>query len=225
MGNFADSEMLFCDETLDEMDIDGALDDIEDGINMVLKPQLLMFDGLDDHYEFSNIDEDTWKIIKNSNLKVPNNTNYILDCINDPNIYRITIDQRNNLENQYVINEHNDEDIDNWNTNSLSVPTKNSEGLHQWEEPFSYTIDEYCEHRKEDLMDIAEPDDFMDWADNEDYIPEWYAEHPDVYGCAYSLPERDEMDDLEEKINAMTMEDENSVYFGLTEEDVENLHC
>ncbi len=73
MGNFADNDMLFCDEELDifcdSMDIDDDMNvvlnyediisvlDEYNNVHTTLQPQHLLFDGLDEEYSFDKFCE------------------------------------------------------------------------------------------------------------------------------------------------------------------------
>ncbi len=162
MGNFADRELLWCDEKLD---INFNNDDMMDIECNSLKPQHLMFDGLDKEYFFSECNQDLFKKKENEY-----NIDYINDWMDDSN------EDSDNNDN-WTINDFIT--IRNWQTHN---------GLNS--DKVSYTIDEYLNNRQYDIM-------------NMESCPPYYEQ----FDHTWSLPERDEMEDLQEKIESLDISD------------------
>lgn len=219
MGNYADAEMLLCDEHLDDIKcMEGWYDrvitwDEVVPIENTLKPQHLMFDGLDEEYNNFN----DW-------------------CINLPSIQpkdemdwshlKLYSDDEIDDEENHYWNDYNDAkdgyDTDDMNDLCEYAAKMDLEDKLTRLNQDSYSVDNYCKYRKGDLelkdainnaMNVYSPGKIHDI-----YMGLYYEnmEH------SWSLPERDEMDDLQEKVDDLNMDD---YYDGLTVAEVNNLHC
>ncbi len=197
MGNFADQELLFCDEKLNVFNDDCDMKEIIKHLNNMsienttLKPQHLMFDGLDQEYEFShnmnwNTDEcmtDLWKVPEQWKEK-PYDSDEGSDswCMNDFIGIR-NFQVHNNLE---PLN------LDCVGGDNLNFDY-NESGIKSYE-PIKFSsdeeINEYCIN-----YNIPTVEDVYDGMYYELQEHNW------------SLPERDEMSDLQDKVDYMYIDD------------------
>lgn len=91
MGNYCDREMLFCEEMLDEITIDfDSMNVVTEKVN-TLQPQHLLFDGLDDEFDFSSFCTDVY------------------ECVKDPNIVNVDVNWKMRLSDEDFENQSDDE--------------------------------------------------------------------------------------------------------------------
>ncbi len=198
MGNFADSEMLYCDEELElnlsDMDIndtiiDGMIVDVsidEDDQTMdKLKPQHLMFDGLDEDPLFSF-------------------SNYIETYHKD----KLKQDNKDGIANPFNSNDwcHESEDSDDWNNDSaFQCPTYISDECPSDVDCVrgdNWNYDKECPIGWED--DMEEMMKLYDIPTIEEvYDGPYYEESNHIW----SLPERDEMDDMHQKMDQLRIDE------------------
>ncbi len=181
MGNYSDSELLYCNDKLDNICVDLEMLDIKD-VKHTLKPQHLLFDGLDEEYEFSTMNTDVY------------------ECIKDPNIININIDWKMRLsdsddsttDDEYHIYDEYERisgkniDDDDYDSDRSGWTIDDFRGIRNWQT-----------HNGLDAIEIPKDDIYCGL----------YYENLDHN---WSLPERDEMDDLQEKINHMNINDYNN---------------
>jgi len=180
-----ETESLVCEEVLDNVDditkkvyaerriLRKCIVDAEN----TLKPKHLLFDGLDEEYDLcesmdnTNLDEDM--DIESDNDVGPNDWDMNM-VLNDPNIVSVSV-KRKRIKYREVeyptYPRYNDHDLDVYCTDCKELILHTLRGHLYCGECISYSVDEYCNNRQDDI------------------------DHN------WSAPARDEMDDLQESID------------------------
>lgn len=222
MGNFSDAELLICDEELSDIDIDGATDDIY-GMHIglksykdiyTLKPQHLLFDGLDEEYCFDMFAD-----------AYDNGKEYKFSCIPEEYIWNPEDKRRFSRKDEDVESSYYEaivDVIDDPNITSVHVyDIHNRADVVDCEDGVNYIVDDSNVWCIDDFKAIRnwQSHNNMDTSKIDRSIKEYHDEElvvheDDVYHGLYyedlehrwEMPERDEMDDLQEKVEALYLD-------------------
>ncbi len=236
MGNYADKELLYCDEKLDmgdsfdEMDVtDEYQTNYWKDAKNTLKPRHLLFDGLEMEYASFDMFEKHINAERCIGMYVTSNERLAInsardevkdiifshhdrpipdpmrDVLNDPNIISVSVKKYKHPWTEDEINglDH-DDGTDSFESDLemqwVQLPLFDFHNEKWCEECIQDNIDEYCNNQGDEI--IRETDGFAvnvnDYENNANT-------NDNIQEGSYSLPERDEMNDLQEKMDSLDL--------------------